>query len=172
MHTQAPSRRYNLFHRVVQAVTSTAWGAKAMSFIIHHFDRRVYAWTGGRATLAGILSGLPVMMVTTTGAKSGQPRTVPLLCIPDPENADVFALIASNWGQKNYPAWYHNLKANPRARCKVGETERDYMATEAEGDEYQRWWKLAAQVYVGYPKYQGRTSHRRIPIMVMQAVEA
>lgn len=170
MQTPSPIRRYNLFHRVVQAVTSTAWGAKAMSFMMHHFDRRVYQWTNGRATLGGILSGLPVIMVTTTGAKTGQPRTVPLLCIPDEEG--VFSLIASNWGQKNYPAWYYNLKANLRAKCKIDGVEHEYAATEAEGEEYERWWKLAEQVYVGYPKYEARTSHRRIPIMVMRRVDA
>jgi len=73
---------------------------------LHHFDHVAFKLSGGRATLTSALAGLPVVHLTTTGAKSGLPRTLPLLCIRDERNPDTFALVASNWGQTHYPAWY------------------------------------------------------------------
>lgn len=163
-------RRYNLFHALVQRVTSTAWGAALLSRLLHHLDRPVFRLTNGRMTLASLLSGLPVVMVTTTGAKSGQPRTVPLIGVPDPDQEGAFVLIASNWGQHNLPAWYYNLKANPRAECRLKGVLGEYEASEVDGDDYARLWDHAAAVYIGFPKYKVRASHRRIPIMRLRPI--
>ncbi len=111
------------------------------------------------------------MMLTTTGAKSGLPRTVPLLYIRDENHPNSFALIATNWGQRTYPAWYFNLKANPEALCVIEGKAGSYLAHEAAGDEYDRFWQYATNTYFGYTLYKQRISGRRIPIMVMKAIQ-
>ncbi len=114
-----------------------------------------------------MLTGLPVVMVTTTGARTGQHRTSPLAPIPDPERVGRFALIASNFGQHRLPAWYFNLKKNPRAVCSADGRGVPYVAHEAAGDEYDRFWGYAVDIYFGYALYKQRAG-RRIPIMVME----
>jgi deazaflavin-dependent oxidoreductase (nitroreductase family) len=77
---------------------------------LHHLDRPVLRLSRGRYSLTRLLAGLPVVTVTTIGAKSGQPRSLPLVALPDGEHV---ILIASNYGQKHHPAWYYNLRAHP-----------------------------------------------------------
>ena len=111
-----------------------------------------------------------MVMVTTTGRRSGKPRTSPLLPIRDPSNPGSFALIASNWGRPHYPAWYFNLKANPQAECDVEGRTRQYAAREAAGEEYERFWEYATETYAGYVLYKQRAG-RRIPVLVMEPVD-
>ena len=114
------------------------------------------------------MTGLPVVILTTAGAKSGLPRTTPLLCIRDEDNPETFALIATNWGQRHYPGWYHNLKANPQATCSIRGQSGNYRAHEAEDDEYDKFWRIAGATYLGFPLYKERIgTTRHIPIMVM-----
>ena len=101
--------------RRVIAARPAAW---LLARTIHHIDRAVLRLSGGRTTAAALFSGLPVLAVTTTGAKSGQPRTVPLVAVPD---GDRLILIASNWGQSRHPGWYYNMKANPAVRVVGGD---------------------------------------------------
>ncbi len=138
-----------------------------LAHVLHRVDRTVLRLSAGRATLSTILTGLPVATVTTTGARSGQPRTSPLALIQDPERLGRFALIASNFGQHRFPAWYFNLKKNPRAVCTVDGRREPYVAHEAAGDEYDRFWGYAVDIYFGYALYKQR-ARRRIPIMVME----
>lgn len=156
-------------HRLIPHISSSRIGAKIFAPILHHFDRVFLKLSGGRRTLTGALSGLPVVMLTTKGAKSGLNRTVPLLYIQNPDNPDEIALIASNWGQYAYPAWYFNLSANPQASTNINGQIKTYRAHEASGDEYERFWQLATKVYWGFPRYKERASHRRIPIMILTA---
>lgn len=165
-----PPKEYRWYQSLAQLIGSTTPGAVMMSWTAHHFDKYVFKWTKGRATLVSIFAGLPVVMVTTPGAKSGLPRTLPLLGIPDSESDSTFALIASNGGQKHAPAWYYNLKANPRATCTIKGVSAEYVTHEATGDEYQKFWQKAVRVYAGYSNYLKRVGERHIPIMVMQRV--
>jgi deazaflavin-dependent oxidoreductase (nitroreductase family) len=156
---------------MMQRIGASRAGAWFFSLTLHHFDRAFMSLTGGRTTLAGVMTGLPVVVVTTTGAKCGLPRLIPLLRIRDERNPNTFALVASNWGQHHYPAWYFNLKANPRAVCSSHGKTREYLAHEAVGDEYASFWLRATKTYIGFPLYKERASGRRIPIMVMIPVE-
>lgn len=142
-------------------------GVWALSRSLHHMDRWVLTLSRGKATLTNILAGAPMVTVTTTGAKSGLPRTLPLVCVRDPLGSASFALIATNWGRERFPAWYHNLKANPRAVCAFDGAGQAYTAREAEGEEYARYWELALEIYPGYRLYKERIQTRRIPILVM-----
>ncbi len=162
-------RRYTLWQAAIQKVASSAPGSWLMARTMHHIDRAVLRLSGGRMLLSGRLTGLPVVMLTTTGAKSGQPRMVPLLGIRDANDPTRFALIASNWGQTRHPAWYYNLKANPQATCVVDGKSGRYLARPAEGEEYAAFWQRAYEVYLGFPRYAQRAG-RPIPIMILTPV--
>jgi deazaflavin-dependent oxidoreductase (nitroreductase family) len=100
----------------------------------------------------------------TIGAKSGRPRTVPLLGIPDQEK---IILIASNWGQNRHPGWYYNVRANPDVRVESEGRELFYTAREVEGAERQGCWETAVQHYPGYEAYKRWTNGREIPVIVL-----
>lgn len=143
---------------------------KIMAKVAPPIDRLVMRMTGGRHSVLNPISGLPTVMVTCIGRKSGKPRTIPLLFIRDPQQPERFALVASNFGQKNYPAWYYNLSANPRATCNIRGEERAYIAEEIAGELYDYFWQLAVETYFGYEEYKRAASHRHIPIFLMTPV--
>ena len=159
--------KYTLVHTLVQRLASSKWGSWFLARVLRHFDTLAVRLSGGRWSLTGLLARVPVMMVTTTGARSGRPRTAPLLCIWDKSHPKRFALIASNWGQPHIPAWYFNLKANPQAMCAIDGRSGMYAAHEATEEEYGRFWGYATETYGGYVLYRQRAG-RRIPIMVME----
>ena len=101
--------------------------------------------------------------LVTTGAKSGQHRVTPIIAIPDGKN---IILIASNYGKTKLPAWYYNLKANPRASLVQKGQSKTYRVYEATGPELDRYWRLADEAYLGYQEYRKRAG-RDIPIMVL-----
>jgi deazaflavin-dependent oxidoreductase (nitroreductase family) len=103
------------------------------------------------------------VLVTMRGARSGRERTVALLYFSD---GDDVILIASSYGRAPFPAWYHNLKANPSARLEVNGRVADYVAREATGEDRDRLFELAKLVYSGYGEYERRTAGvRRIPVL-------
>jgi len=118
--------------------------------------------TGGRLTVIG-RSKLPSLLLTTTGRRSGQPRTVPLLYAPD---GDSFVVTASNWGQQHHPAWSGNLLADPAATIAIGGREIPVRATLAEGAERERVWSLVTGVWPAYDTYVAR-SGRDIRVFVL-----
>src|SRR5919106_2886549 len=97
--------------RFFQWLSSKPAFAKVAPSIITPLDKLVHRLTGGRRVLSQGL--LPMLVLTTTGAKSGEPRTVPLACFPD---GDVIFLVGSNFGRDAHPAWTANLRANPDPR--------------------------------------------------------
>ena len=119
----------------------------------------------------GGMSQLSIINVTTTGAKSGLPRTTPLIAILDEQNPQQFALIASNWGHKHYPSWYYNVTANPRVTCTIKGETKDYTAAEVSGADYDRFWGYAKNTYVGYALYKERVGKRSIPIILLTPVQ-
>lgn len=154
----------NAFHRVMRRFASTPVGVAMLRPTAHHLDRLVTKATGGRASFAGIATGVPPVMLTTTGAKSGQPRTVAVYGIPHPDGV---ALIASNFGGAKHPAWYHNLKAHPQATVTIGRdtwcaTAR--LATPAERDDI---WAKGLEIYPGWRKYESRAGDRHIEAFVL-----
>ena len=93
--------RANAFQRAIRRLAASGPGSWMFARILHKVDRPVFRLTRGRATVGSLVSGLPVVMLTTTGARTGKPRTVPILGLP---TADGLAVIASNWGRKHPPA--------------------------------------------------------------------
>jgi deazaflavin-dependent oxidoreductase (nitroreductase family) len=104
-------------------------------------------------------------MLTTTGAKSGEQRTVPVLGLPTDSG---IAIIASNFGQVRHPGWYHNLRANPDAEVTVKGSRRHVRAVEADEQRRERIWQAGLHVYPGFGQYAQRASHRRISVFVLE----
>lgn len=130
----------------------------------HHLDRPVFRWSKGKRTFGSMITGLPVVMLTTTGAKSGKPRTVPVLGLPIDGR---LAVIASNFGQRRQPGWYYNLRANPEGELSVdGQTQR-FRAVAAEGELRERIWRAGLRIYPGFDQYAARASHRHINVFVL-----
>jgi deazaflavin-dependent oxidoreductase (nitroreductase family) len=118
-----PARSFgdaNALQRALRNAAATTPGAAVLKRTGHHLDRAISRLTGGRTTFSTLLTGIPVVMLTTTGARSGRQRTVAVAGIPHPDGLGV---IASNFGQDKHPAWYHNLKANPEAVVSVAGEE-------------------------------------------------
>lgn len=158
----------NFLHRMVQKVSSSAWGAGFLSVVLNPLDQLAMRLTGGKSSLTEVFAGQAVYTLTSRGAKSGLERKVTLLGFPD---GDKVFLIASNWGKANYPSWYHNLKANPEASLTFNGKTAVYRAYEAEGEEREAGWEKAVAAYGGYENYKARTAGRIIPVMVLTPVE-
>ena len=154
----------NAFQKLLHRFLMISWVTAFFAPRIHRLDKAFFELTKGKHSIAEIL-GWPIVEVTTLGAKSNQPRTMPLVGVIDHEK---IALIASSFGREHNPGWYYNLKAHPE--CEVlfkGKTGK-YVARETEGDEYSHYWKMAVSYYIGYEKYKERAAHRHIPIMVLE----
>jgi deazaflavin-dependent oxidoreductase (nitroreductase family) len=108
-------------------------------------------------------TGLPVVIITTRGRKSGKIRKFPLMRV---EHDGEYALVASLGGAPNNPTWYGNLIADPTAlMIQDGAEPHDFIAREAQGDERALWWERAVEAYPSYAEYQMKTS-RIIPVFV------
>jgi deazaflavin-dependent oxidoreductase (nitroreductase family) len=154
----------NGVQKVIRRFAASGPGAWLFARVLHRIDRPVHRLTGGRYTFASLVSGIPVVMLTTKGAKSGQPRTVPVLGIPTEGEV---AIIASNFGQYRHPGWYHNLRAHPDAEVVVDGSRRRVRAVEADGERRIEIWQEGLRVYPGFGQYERRASHRRISVFVL-----
>lgn len=156
--------RANAAQRALRTFAASGPGSWMFARVLHHIDKPIYRMSGGKRTLASLLSGLPVVMLTTIGARSGRPRTVPVLGLPTPEG---LAVIASNYGQRRHPAWYHNLLADPTGEVTVEGVTRRFRATVAEGEARERIWQQGLRIYPGWSQYERRASHRKIAVFVL-----
>jgi deazaflavin-dependent oxidoreductase (nitroreductase family) len=154
----------NPVQRAMRSLAASGPGSSLFAHVMDRIDEPVYRLTRGRHTFASLVSGLPVILLTTTGARSGLPRTVPVVGLP---TADGLAVIASNWGQRRHPAWYHNLLANPAGYVSINGTIRTFRASEAAGDVRARIWQEALRVYPGWSQYERRASNRDIAVFVL-----
>lgn len=166
--TDSPYSARQLFWQRLASLQVVAW---ICARLLPGIDRAMFRLSGRRTTLTAALSGLPITMLTTTGARSGLRRSVPLVYIRDDQDAQRLVLVGSNFGQPHLPAWYYNLKANPRAECVTRGVRRVYSATEASEETYQRLWQRAQRTYLGFTLYRQRITHRHIPIMILTPVE-
>ena len=128
---------------------------------LHSF---VYRATDGR--VGKRIFGSPVLLLTTTGRKSGRERTVPLLYLKDGED---LVVVGSNGGTATPPAWWLNLMVNPEATVEVGGSKMRVRAEEAGSEEKERLWPKLVQMYGGYEVYRHRTN-REIPVVFLHPV--
>ena len=126
---------------------------------------RSYRETGGEVG-HDWKNGAPTLLLTTTGRRSGEPRTTPLIYGRD--GGDV-AIVASNGGDPEHPAWYRNLQADPEAEIQIWAEVFRARAHDAMGDDRERLWRLMAGIWPAYDQYQTRTD-REIPVVVLERV--
>ena len=115
----------------------------------------------------GAMKGRPLLLLTTTGAKSGQLRTKPMMYIPD---GDRLLVIASNAGAPTHPDWYRNVVAHPEVTVEVGSDTFKAIAIVTEGLERQRLWSKVVELYPFFADHQAKTS-RQIPVIVLRRLE-
>ena len=117
---------------------------------------------GGK--VGGNFEGRSMLLLSSTGAKSGQLRTTPLVCLPDD---DRWLIFASKAGAPTNPAWYHNLVAHPEATAEVGTETIAVRATVIPGEERDRLYARQAALLPAFAEYEAKTS-RRIPVVALE----
>jgi deazaflavin-dependent oxidoreductase (nitroreductase family) len=159
----------NVVQRFLRRFAASGPGSWLFARLMHRIDRPLHRLTRGRYTVSSALSGLPVVMLTTVGAKTGQPRVVPVLGLPTDHTV---AIIASNFGQSHHPAWYYNLRRHPDAEIVVDGVGRRVRAVEATGQRRAEIWQQGLRVYPGFGQYEQRAAHREIAVFVLQPTDA
>ena len=156
----------NVVQRQLRRLVATGPMAKFGAPLYDRIDTPVFRLTRGRHTLSSLVTGLPVVFLTTVGARSGQRRTSPVLGFPTEGG---LAVIASNYGRPAHPAWCHNLRANPAGEVVVNGVRSRFRAVEVEGERRDQIWSEALSIYPGWSSYERRATSRRIPVFVLEA---
>jgi len=124
----------------------------------------LYEGSGGTQGTTLRDTGLPVVIVTNRGAKSGKVHKTPVMRV---EHGGRYAMVASKGGAPAHPLWYHNVRANPLVEVQDGPHKQDMTARELSGAERAEWWQRAVAAYPPYAEYQQKTT-RQIPVFVLE----
>lgn len=151
--------------RAVRWFGATAPGSWVLKRTLHHVDRIGHRIAPHRQTFSGWIAGAPVGMLTTTGARTGRPHTVPLLALPFEEG---WGVIASCFGQERPPAWYFNLLAIPEATLELDDVIHEVVAQLITGEERARLRTLAVSIYPGYAVYERRAGGRDLGFFLLR----
>jgi deazaflavin-dependent oxidoreductase (nitroreductase family) len=163
MEPRLPNPLQKFIHRILMMRLVSAF----LAVSLHHVDFLMLKISRGRHTITEIV-GLPILLLTTLGARTGRSRTNPLVSLYD---GNKIALIGSNFGSRRNPGWYYNLLANPRCIVRFNGRVAEYIARLAQGGEREKYWQLALAYYRGYERYKSRAApHRVIPVMVLEPV--
>ncbi|WP_407552115.1 nitroreductase family deazaflavin-dependent oxidoreductase [Streptomyces sp. Pv4-95] len=138
--------------RMVQKVSSTRAFARIAPHVVPAVDRAVHRLTRGQVLLSARM--LPGVILTATGARSGQPRRTPLACMP--EDGGSWLLIGSNFGRPGHPAWTGNLLKHPEASVSWHGADIAVRARLLTGEERERAWRAALAFWPPYAAYQAR----------------
>jgi F420H(2)-dependent quinone reductase len=139
----------------------TGFGAKVAK-ALGRIHATIFRLSGGR--VAGRVGKAPILLLTTTGRKTGAPRTTPLLYLRDGER---LAIVASFGGAPQHPAWYLNLSANPEVGVNIGRDQFTATARTSTPDERELLWPKVVALYSGYNGYQLKTT-RTIPVVLLE----
>jgi len=151
--------------RIILNLAATRQGLWTFHLYVHMIDLPISRLTKGVFVPSAYWNIMPIIYLTTTGAKSGLPHSTPVLCIPDGEN---LILVGSNWGNPKNPSWAYNLRANPQTQVRKGKTVKDFSARELGGDERAVYWQKAVRFYPPYVSYEQR-SNRLLPIFLLES---
>jgi deazaflavin-dependent oxidoreductase (nitroreductase family) len=116
----------------------------------------------------GTLEGRPVVILTTTGAKTGNVRKNPVMRIKD---GDTYVAVASAAGATSHPSWYRNLIAHPQVSLQDGAMVYQLRAREARGEEKAHWWEVAERFWPHFPEYRAKAGGRDIPVVLLEPIE-
>jgi len=128
---------------------------------------QVELYEGSGGTEGTTLRGLPVVILTSRGARSGSLRKTPLMRV---EHEGRYAVVASRGGAPTHPVWYFNLLADPHVELQDGPLRQDMVAREVTGEEKALWWERAVAAFPDYAAYQRRTD-REIPVLVLEPAD-
>jgi deazaflavin-dependent oxidoreductase (nitroreductase family) len=154
----------NAAQAAMQRIAATRAGAWVFARTLDHIDRAVLGLSRGQVTVPGLVAGLPVLTVTTTGARTGQRRSAPLIGVPA---GDDLAVIGTSFGQPRTPGWYHNMRADPQVEVTYRDKTVNAIAREADDAEREIVWSRAKSIYAGYGRYASRIKGRPIHIMIL-----
>ncbi|MCX5007892.1 nitroreductase family deazaflavin-dependent oxidoreductase [Streptomyces sp. NBC_00638] len=127
----------------------------------------LYEGSGGTKGTTLMDTGMPVIILTTRGAKSGKIRKTPLMRV---EHDGRYAVVASLGGAPKHPVWYYNVTSDPRVELQDGPERKEFTAREITGDEKAQWWERAVAAYPPYADYQTKTD-REIPVFVLEPTD-
>ena len=128
----------------------------------------LYEGSGGTQGTTLRDTGLPVVIITNRGARSGKLRKTPVMRV---EHCGRYAAVASQGGSPTHPLWYYNLRTDPQVELQDGPRKQDMVAREVSGEERAQWWERAVAAYPPYAEYQLKTS-RQIPVFILEPAEA
>lgn len=146
---------------LLERVASFALRHRTLVRLMTRFHMFAYKATGG--VVGGLVSGVPNLLLTTRGRKSGNLHTTPLFYLPD---GDRFIVVASYGGNPRDPAWWKNLQANPDGWVQVGHQRFAINAEQAPEELKEKMWPVFVRHYPGYEKYKARTE-RVIPLVIL-----
>jgi deazaflavin-dependent oxidoreductase (nitroreductase family) len=132
---------------VIKVAASPAFARVAPS-VVPRLDRLVHRLTGGRTTMSAGM--VPTVLLTTTGSRTGQPRTVPLACMPE---GDALYVVGSNFGRERHPAWSTNLLHTPRARASFAGDDYDVVARLLSSEDKAATWPRLVEAWPAYDDY-------------------
>ena len=132
-----------------------------------HAREQAEAYEASGGTQQATLRGVPIIVLTSVGAKSGKLRKTPLMRV---EHDGRYAVVASKGGAPQHPSWYNNLVQHPHVELQDGAVKRDYTARIVEGAERDEWWQHAVAVWPDYDAYTKRTD-REIPVFVLEPLD-
>jgi deazaflavin-dependent oxidoreductase (nitroreductase family) len=153
------------WQRLLVPVVSSRAGAALLRKVMHRIDRPLLRLTRGRLSF---VAAYPALLLTTTGARSGKERTVPLLYV---RCGDGYAIIGTRFGSTHHPGWYYNLSAHPQATVEIDGVRHACVARAADEAERAEIWARAVRMYSGYKRYATRT-HRTIPMLILEPAQA
>ena len=154
--------------RIILNMAATRQGLWLFHLFVRLIDLPISRLTRGKFIPSGNWNVMPIIYLTTTGAKSGIPRSTPVLSIPDGEK---LILIGSNWGGPQNPNWVINLRSHPQTQVRKGKMVRGLRARELHGDERAAIWQKAVRFYPPYVAYEQR-SRRSLPIFLLEPERA
>lgn len=133
-----------------------------------HAAKQVEQYESSGGTKGTTMRGMPVVILTTVGAKTGAIRKVPLMRV---EHEGAYAAVASLGGAPKHPVWYYNVLAHPTVELQDGPEKHEYVAREVTGEEKALWWERCVAAYPDYADYQTKTD-RQIPVFVLERADA
>jgi len=160
-------RRQGPLRRLVQKAAAVVPLSLVPARTLPRIDHAFYRLSHGHTTFSAWISGLPIVMLTTTGARTGQPRTLPVLGLPD---GDRLVVIASNYGRPGNPGWYHNLLVHSRVVVTWKGSAIQMQARELKGEERRFHIARGLEAYPWWEQYHRRAAPRQIPVIMLEPV--
>jgi len=157
-----PSRRQTPYHRLGVWMARYAPGLYFLRYIFTPLDRLMYRLRGGRHGIGP--RTLPVMLLTTTGRKTGRPRSTPVLYLQDGPR---YVILGSNYGRRGYPGWSNNLMSTPTATLQIGGRTEKVIARRTTAGEFERYWQRLLEIWPGWHTY-ARMTRREFRMFVLE----